>query len=533
MFTKKVDEEKNSISQLPTPPASPSTRVSHNKMVTPPPRLIPRPKPKKEKKKIPRGGPVENLEEKHPLLCNLFYCFFFPYVCRCSPLELWEIFEVHTSDLAEVAVERGERGFAKRCEKYYKELAAYEKEKVKNPDAKEPSRPQYLFTLLFDVAHWDLLFALFCLLLSIGFQVVQPVFMRQLIKAVQQKMFDANAPFPVTFGVLLSLCPFLNAFFDGWGNRIIFHYSVQIRAAMNGMVYNKVFTLDMASQANLDRGKLISLVSNDSRNASEQVTQMFMIFFLPVQFFVPLGFVLGQFKHTGLIALAVLIVVLIPQFLFANGLQRSLKTYMISNDQRNRMTNETLQGIKVVKLTGLEEIFIQRVIESRAEQLQSTFWFTLWMQLVMSFMKLLPLLVNYCTVLTYVKVFSVSQLEFAVNVIPYIGFLQMMTQPTARVAMLVQAFTVVYIGINRIRDFLLLPDIKPLDVKPPPSDEVALIITGGSFKWGSGGGDEHLSEDQKKEKNTEAEDHEGGGDEGHEAARRKKTRCCCWQWRGW
>jgi hypothetical protein len=88
---------------------------------------------------------------------------------------------------------------------------------------------------------------------------------------------------------------------------------------------------------------------------------------------------------------------------------------------------------QVVKLTGLEAVFIQRVIKARQEQLDCTFYFTLYLQLVVSLLKLVPQVVNAATIITYVEMKKILQEEFAIVVMPVVSFLNMMTSPASQV----------------------------------------------------------------------------------------------------
>lgn len=478
------------VDKLPTPPPSPYITSS------PVPETISKPKEEKEKKQIQRDK-IQNLEEKHCLLLNMFFCFFFPMVCRCSPLGLDDIPVVHSKDLAEIAIERAEKGFAKRYDKYLKEKVIYEKKKQLNPNLKPPSKPSLLNTLLLDVSSCELWFGVFIIVFSTVFLVIQPFFQQYLLEGVQKKETNKEEEFPYVFGILLCLCPFLNTFFDAWGNRIFIHYSIQIRSAMNGMIYNKVFQLDMSSQSNLDKGKLISLVSNDSRNACDQCAESLMIISLPSQIIVPFYFVIYHLKWVGVVVLIVLLLIAVPQFILTFAMQRALTQYMYSNDQRNRMMNETLQGIKVVKLTGLEAVFIGRVKETRVEQLSATFRYTMYMQSVQSLMKCLPLLINFVCILIAVPVFDLNKENFSIRLASSITFMTMV--PISQSTLCIQAFTFTYMGIARIRDFLLLPNARKVEVKKPLSDEIALNIVGGAFKWTTVISDDDLTNDQKHE----------------------------------
>jgi ABC-type bacteriocin/lantibiotic exporter with double-glycine peptidase domain len=45
----------------------------------------------------------------------------------------------------------------------------------------------------------------------------------------------------------------------------------------------------------------------------------------------------------------------------ASFVVRKMNNYLFYNDERNKVTNETLQGIRVVKYSGLESVFTERV----------------------------------------------------------------------------------------------------------------------------------------------------------------------------
>jgi ABC-type multidrug transport system fused ATPase/permease subunit len=66
--------------------------------------------------------------------------------------------------------------------------------------------------------------------------------------------------------------------------------------------------------------------------------------------------------------------------------------------------------------------------------------------------------------------------------------------------MLVQAFTIVFVGINRIRDFLLLPEMPPTQIKAPDDPKYILTIKDGVYKWADPRKDEFLTQQEREEK---------------------------------
>ncbi|KAA6365258.1 MAG: putative Multidrug resistance-associated protein 4, partial [Streblomastix strix] len=58
------------------------------------------------------------------------------------------------------------------------------------------------------------------------------------------------------------------------------------------------------------------------------------------------------------------VLILFPiQGFLAAQMQKVMRSYLQLNDERNKITNEVLQGIRVVKQSGLESVFIERVEE--------------------------------------------------------------------------------------------------------------------------------------------------------------------------
>jgi len=54
--------------------------------------------------------------------------------------------------------------------------------------------------------------------------------------------------------------------------------------------------------------------------------------------------------------------------LLGRRMNMAMGNFMRANDERIKVTNETMQGIRVVKFTGLEDAFVDRVSEARDKQ---------------------------------------------------------------------------------------------------------------------------------------------------------------------
>ncbi|KAA6383301.1 MAG: ABC transporter: Multidrug resistance-associated protein, ATP binding protein [Streblomastix strix] len=389
-----------------------------------------------------------NLEEKHPFILNIFYCFFLPFVCRVKPITDDDIYEVQSDDRCDITTQKASQGWQPSYSQYLIEKAQYDQLMSENPDAqlKPPARPSLLKVLLFSLGNWKLLLAIFFMVISIGFQVCQPSLMKEVIKAVMIKS--------------------------------------HLRSGLAGIIYKKTLLLNITSQSNIDTGRLLSLLSTDTN----QIAMMFPMFFqmavLPIQIFVPFGFICYEWGWSGLTSIGALILTFPFQAMVLPMLLKAMKGYLAHNDIRNKVTNETLQGMRVVKLSGLENVFQQRVEDTREVQLNDIFYLTLSMQLLMAIMNTTPQVVNISTMAVYIATHDVPQLMFPVLVMPTMGYLSMMTMPLQMMTMIVQAVSMVMLSIGRILDFLILPELKVEAQVAPDNQQIAVEFDSCSFVWG-------------------------------------------------
>ncbi|KAH7821298.1 putative Multidrug Resistance Associated Protein (MRP) [Monocercomonoides exilis] len=315
--------------------------------------------------------------------------------------------------------------------------------------------------------------------------------MKEVLKAVTLKgiydstngMMGSNT-FPYASGIILMLCPILNALLDGCGFRMLYHFAAQIRAAFTGAIYDKTLLLNITAQSNIDTGRLLTLISADARNVAEMIPMFLMMLWIPIQILVPFGFLIADFGASTLIALAVIVVLLPFEILCVSVMMTRMKSYLNLNDARTKITNETLQGMRVVKYTGLEEAFIAKINEPRKKQIDAAKSMTTIMQIMNAIMRVTPQLVNLATFSVYIFTNNITQDMFAVYVMANLGFLTLMTQPMTMLPIIFQGIGLINVSITRIRDFLILPELK-IEKRDKPNDpEVALLIENGTFKWG-------------------------------------------------
>ncbi|KAA6398603.1 MAG: putative ATP-binding cassette sub-family C member Sur, partial [Streblomastix strix] len=430
----------------------------------------------------------KNLEESHWFLCNLFYCFFMPFVCRVKHVTEEDIWPVEDKYTCELQTQRGYAGWGPKYAKYLDEVAEYERNKGHpTPDGKplkEPKKPSLYLLILTDIGGWPLFLAAFLQFLSAGFSITVPSMMKGLLKAAAVKDTPESTGFPYVYAILLMVSPFLLAINSSFSQRLMLHFTNNVRSALVGLIYRKIMLLNITSQSNIDTGRILSLLSSDTGQLSSMFPMFFSLSVLPFEIFVPFGFVTYYWGVASLLAFVVIVISLPLQMWISTFLFKAVNMYYLHNDERNKVTNETLSGMRVVKLSGLETVFLERIESIREKQLVDIYKFTFTMQLMMSIMLATPIFVTSISMTMYVFTKDVEEKDFPVQVMSCVGYLFMMTQPFNSVAGYIQSAGMVFVAHSRVRDFLTLPEIKKIPPGVPEDPNIDVEIKDASFKWG-------------------------------------------------
>ncbi|KAA6378355.1 MAG: putative multi drug resistance-associated protein MRP, partial [Streblomastix strix] len=345
-------------------------------------KTVEQPKQKKTKKKINEKNAIRkpNLEDRHPFILNLFYCFFMPFICRIKPITNDDIYQIDEKDKCENVSNLVVKDWKLKLKQFLQDIQDFEKQKTDNPELqiKESSKPSLFKILLIKIGGIKLIFAYVFLLLYIGFQICQPILMKQVLKQVTLNVIDADqAKFPYSYAIILMFCPFLSSLFNTLQSRLIFHIASNVRSSLAGMIYRKVLKMNLSSQSNVNTGRIISLLSADTYQMALYSPVFFQIVALPVQIIIPMVFVIIDWGASALLSFAVILITFPIQGIISSNMSKAMRLYLQFNDERNKITNEVLQGIRVVKYSGLESIFIDRIEEVRNKQLGAIFTFTL------------------------------------------------------------------------------------------------------------------------------------------------------------
>jgi ABC-type multidrug transport system fused ATPase/permease subunit len=236
------------------------------------------------------------------------------------------------------------------------------------------------------------------------------------------------------------------------------HWAIQLRSIYIYEIFNK--SLHRTGGASLEdeegkasQGKIVSLMSNDTNQI-----RWFLTMIHGVLIDIPLSLVIsisGLLYIMGPPALAGLAVMLIsgPISTWATTrLYKILKVTRTMVDRRIQVTNEALQGIRIIKYMAWEPQFIKKICDAREDELRSRLRLFLSNALVNSLAWAASILVTFTSFFFYTIVAG-KQLD-AATAFTSISLLETLSYTLSSVSETVSEFFNVRVTMSRINTFL-------------------------------------------------------------------------------
>uniref|UniRef100_A0A8C1BDA5 ATP-binding cassette, sub-family C (CFTR/MRP), member 9 n=1 Tax=Cyprinus carpio carpio TaxID=630221 RepID=A0A8C1BDA5_CYPCA len=208
-----------------------------------------------------------------------------------------------------------------------------------------------------------------------------------------QNMTQTNMTFGVFFmssnellkntsvlAVLLFLALVLQRTFLQASYYVTIETGINLRGALLAMIYNKILRL---STSNMSMGEM-TLGQINNLVAIETNQLMWFLFLCPNLWAMPVQIIMGVILlyyllgNSALIGAGVILLLAPVQYLIATKLADTQKSTLDYSTDRLKKTTEILKGIKLLKLYAWENIFCDRVEETRGKELTSLKTFALY-----------------------------------------------------------------------------------------------------------------------------------------------------------
>lgn len=150
----------------------------------------------------------------------------------------------------------------------------------------------------------------------------------------------------------------------------MFLVGLRMRTALIAAIYRKALRMSNSARKESTVGEIVNLMSVDAQRFMDVTAYINMIWSAPLQIILALYLLWEVLGPSVLSGLAVMII-LIPVNALLAGKVRNLQIKQMKNkDERVKLMNEVLSGIKVLKLYAWEPSFEEQILKIRNKEIK-------------------------------------------------------------------------------------------------------------------------------------------------------------------
>ncbi|KAL0992606.1 hypothetical protein UPYG_G00095640 [Umbra pygmaea] len=259
---------------------------------------------------------------------------------------------------------------------------------------------------------------------------------------------------------------------------------MRLRTAIVGAVYRKALVISNAARRTSTVGEIVNLMSVDAQRFMDLITYINMIWSAPLQVILALYFLWQNLGPSVLAGIAVMVLMVPVNAVIAMKTKTYQVAQMKSKDNRIKLMNELLNGIKVLKLYAWELAFKDKVSAIRESELQ-VLKKAAYLGAVSTFTWVCaPFLVALSTFTVYVMVDERNVLD-AQKAFVSLALFNILRFPLNMLPMVISSMVQASVSMKRLRVFLSHEELQEDSVERKViagcSDSVC--IEDGSFSW--------------------------------------------------
>ena len=257
---------------------------------------------------------------------------------------------------------------------------------------------------------------------------------------------------------------------------------MQLRSALMGLIFQKSLRLSMDSRTHgVSSGKITNMVSSDTESLQGFCEVMHVLWSAPVRILTSMVLLYYLLGISALFGASVLVGMIPVQNKLVKQMTARVKKAQLFTDERLKVVSETFEGIQLVKCYSWEEAFRKKLSALREKELKELFKYSL-IRAFNSFLILaIPVLVAVFSFSAYTLLPWNPPLT-AVQAFTALSLFQVLRFPLMQLPSVINSLGACKVSIDRISNFLTLPELLPGEVSASPADS-SINIKEGIFKW--------------------------------------------------
>ncbi|CAM1332829.1 ABCC4 (predicted) [Pycnogonum litorale] len=223
-----------------------------------------------------------------------------------------------------------------------------------------------MYTIL-NMVKVDLLFSfLMCFTRQCILALALPLMLGHLLKQIKSETYEIYKEVQVASVVImiLLLMPIVRSLFT----RYAFLCGIKSRYVLNAFLYYKVLRLTTVQHSEISSGKIINLMTSSFCVIDRLFLQVCFIPATILQNIIATIIIRRQFGPSSSAGVLIFMLVIPVQFLIGRIAFKYRSTLSTATDERIKIINDILKGIKVIKMCCWENIFVKIISDQRRRE---------------------------------------------------------------------------------------------------------------------------------------------------------------------
>ncbi|KAJ7852952.1 multidrug resistance-associated ABC transporter [Mycena leptocephala] len=257
---------------------------------------------------------------------------------------------------------------------------------------------------------------------------------------------------------------------------------LSIRTGIIGSVFRKSLRLSARARLEHTVGQTTTIISTDSVRLDRFAMFGHNIWVSPIQIIIGVGLLIGNLGYSALVGLGVLLLGFPLQMLLVRVMFAQRKKGVKITDTRVRLSNEVLQGIRLIKYYAWESFYTHQIGTLREREIATVRTAAIARAALIALVTLIPVLASILSFITYAL--SGHDLNIAI-IFSSLQFFNIIRAPLIFIPFVLSALSDAVVAFKRIGAFLTaeeLPDPYPIDFERKNAVDVDA-----SFSWETAG----------------------------------------------
>jgi len=313
---------------------------------------------------------------------------------------------------------------------------------------------------------------------------VLPTLMNELLGFIGSFATDNHKP--VSLGIILAFGMFfaslLNSFFMAQYFQASMNIGIEARTALIAMIYRKSLKLSSAAKQKSTAGEINNHMSVDAERWADATSFMPMFVSIPYELAIAIWLLYQQIGWAVFVGLGTILIMMPVQGVVARTFTKAKAGKLEAMDERVRVMNEILSGIKIIKLYGWEESFKERIKVYRNRELSMLKKIGTAFSFMSIMFSSMPLVVSLVSFAVYATVGGPNFTRGDISpqrIFVSISLFGLLNRPIAMLSHILALVIGVRVATGRIQKFLLAEEVSETtteSIKTLPADPSVPVV---------------------------------------------------------